>query len=67
MSQSTHHKPDTEERDVDVYLDPPPTSREGVDLTLIRELRAMTPTEKAKALAQAANALARLRRDVRRI
>lgn len=44
-----------------------PVSAEGVDLTQIRRLRAMTPTERAQALVKAANALLRVRRGARRV
>lgn len=44
-----------------------PVSDEGVDLTQIRALRAMTPTERAEALKRAANAMLELRRRARRI
>ncbi len=39
-----------------------PVSAEGVDLTLIRQLLAMTPTDRALALKSAANNLLRARR-----
>lgn len=44
-----------------------PVSDEGVDLSQIRALRAMTPSQRARALKQAANALLRLRRHARRV
>jgi len=45
----------------------PPTSAEGVDLTQIRALKAMTPTERVIALKHAANALIEMRRKMRRV
>ena len=42
-------------------------SAEGVDLTLIRQLRAMTHTERAYALKNAANNLLRARSLARRV
>ncbi|MEQ9501663.1 MAG: hypothetical protein RIT81_32630 [Deltaproteobacteria bacterium] len=44
-----------------------PISAEGVDLTQIRALKAMTPTERVRALVVAANNLIRLRKNVRRV
>ena len=48
-------------------IDKTPVSAEGVDLTLIRQLQAMTPTERAYALKSAANNLLRARSLARRV
>lgn len=45
----------------------PELSSAGVDLTQIRALKALTPTERARALATAANNLLRLKKNVRRV
>jgi len=45
----------------------PPVSSEGVDLTQIRALKRLTPSERLDALTKAANNLLRLRRSVRRV
>lgn len=42
-------------------------SREGVDLTQIRALKAMTPDERVRALVEAANNLIRFKKNVRRV
>jgi len=47
--------------------EPCSTSCEGVDLTLIRQLRAMTLSERAEALKIAANNLIEARKHVRRL
>ncbi len=44
-----------------------PVSEEGVDLTLIRQLLAMSPTERAYALKSAANNLLKARELARRV
>ncbi|MCA9552085.1 MAG: hypothetical protein KC933_18740 [Myxococcales bacterium] len=44
-----------------------PVSREGVDLTQIRALKAMTPDERVRALVEAANNLIRFKKNVRRV
>ncbi len=45
----------------------PNVSAEGVDLTQIRALKAMTPTERLRALVVAANNLLRLKENARRL
>lgn len=45
----------------------PHVSREGVDLTQIRALKAMTPTERVRALVVAANNLLAFRKNARRV
>lgn len=44
----------------------PLVNRDGVDLTQIRRLKAMTPTERVRSMVVAANNLIRLRRNLRR-
>ena len=44
-----------------------PVSREGVDLTQMRALEAMTPEERVRALVEAANNLIRFKKNVRRV
>ena len=44
-----------------------PVSREGVDLTQIRALRALSPTERVRVLVDSVNRLQRLRSRVRRV
>lgn len=42
-------------------------SSEGVDLTQIRALKALTPTERVRALVTAANNLLKLKKNARRL
>lgn len=44
-----------------------PTSREGVDLSLIHRLKAMTPTERLRDLVHLSEQMRRLRDKARRI
>ena len=45
----------------------PLTNRDGVDLTQIRALKAMTPTERVRALVVTVNNLMRFKKNARRV
>lgn len=63
MAQSS----DSTRNSADAEPTRPVTNADGVDLTQIRRLLAMTPTERMHALVEAANNLLHIRRNARRV
>lgn len=57
----------TEKREEEETYPEPLVNRDGVDLTQIRRMKAMTPTERVRTLVVAANNVIRLRKNARRV